>query len=459
MTESVNPLSSGLIDRNPDDVIALNRSSLAALGGQIGYWRCSDFLGQVMRLAEVLPERQYAINLCENRYLFMLGFCAAIVKQQTNLLPQNRAEATQRNLLDQYSNSYILHDGVASTVHDARHFDINYINLLGEPLHNIPQISSDFLAAIAFTSGSTGQPKANLKPWRTLVDSSKINARFMLPADDQHYQALATVPAQHMWGLETSVLLPLFAPLCVADSRPLFPQDIVNALSALAEPRVLISTPVHLRALVLSGLAMPNVERILCATAPLSATLAADVETLFDGKLAEVFGCSEVGSMATRFTAREDQWQLFDGLHISTQENVSGFTVSADHLPAYVELTDSVEWLGERVFRLLGRGDDMIEIAGKRGSIQEMNKILMSVPGVRDGVVFLPEASDEKVTRPVALVVANNVSKEELTAHFAKYLDPVFIPRPLHFVESLPREENGKLVRSNLLAFFNNLKV
>ncbi|RYZ35343.1 MAG: glycosyltransferase, partial [Sphingobacteriales bacterium] len=144
MTDCGCPSSSGLIDRNPDDFIALNRSSLAALGGQEGYWRCSDFLGQVMRLAEVLPARQYAINLCENRYLFMLGFCAAIVKQQTNLLPQNRAEATQRNLLDQYANSYILHDGVASIVHDARHFDINYVNLLGEPARDIPQILPEF---------------------------------------------------------------------------------------------------------------------------------------------------------------------------------------------------------------------------------------------------------------------------------------------------------------------------
>ena len=82
----------------------------------------------------------------------------------------------------------------------------------------------------------------------------------------------------------------------------------------------------------------------------------------------------------------------------------------------------------------------------------------MSAPGVRDGVVFLLDASGEKVNRPVALVVADDISKESLTAHFAKYLDPVFLPRPLHFVASLPREENGKLVRSKLLHFFNEIK-
>jgi acyl-coenzyme A synthetase/AMP-(fatty) acid ligase len=444
--------------RNPDAWIAQITLPLAALGGQLGAVRCEDFMGQALRLAEQLPAGKCAINLCENRYLFTLAFCAAIIKQQTTLLPQNRAEATQTSLFDQYSGAYVLHDGAAVIAPDLPHLNINTLNVVGAPCRDIPQIDAEFLAAIAFTSGSTGQPKANLKPWRTLVESSLINARFMLPAGDSHYQALATVPAQHMWGLETSVLLPLFAPVCVADSRPLFPQDIVNALAALGEPRVLISTPVHLRALVLSGLAMPKVERILCATAPLTSALASDIETIFAGKLAEVFGCSEVGSMATRFTSREDQWQLFDGLRISTQASFSGFSVSADHLPASVELTDSLEWLGERVFRLLGRGDDMIEIAGKRGSIQEMNKILLSVPGVRDGVVFLPEASSEKVNRPVALVVADNVLKETLTAHFAKYLDPIFMPRPLLFVESLPREENGKLPRSKLLAFFEQVR-
>jgi acyl-coenzyme A synthetase/AMP-(fatty) acid ligase len=432
---------------------------LAALGGHLGRWRCEDFVGQVKRLAEQLPPGKFAINLCENRYLFMLAFCAVILKRQTNLLPQNRAEATQASLLDQYAGAYVLHDGAAAVADDLPYLNINTLNLLGKPCRTIPLIEGGFLAAIAFTSGSTGQPKANLKPWQTLVESSLINARFMLPAGDQCYSALATVPAQHMWGLETSVLLPLFSNLCVADARPLFPQDVCLALAALAAPRVLISTPVHLRALLLSGLTVPPVAHILCATAPLPVSLASGVEAIFKGELMEVFGCSEVGSMACRRTAQQAMWRLFDGLEFTLLENGDGYQINALHLPSSQALSDNIEWLGGRQFRVLGRSDDMIEIAGKRGSIQEMNKILLSAPGVADGVVFMPaQSTTRNITRPAAVVVAPTSSKAALIAHFAKHVDPVFIPRPLLLVESLPREENGKLPRSKLLAFFEQVR-
>lgn len=456
--------------RNPDAWIAHCTLPLAALGGELGTVRCADFIGQAQRLAEQLPAGKCAINLCENRYLFTLAFCAAIIKQQTTLLPQNRAEATQTSLFEQYAGAYVLHDGAALIAPNLPHLDINTLNLLGAPCRDIPQIDAEFLAAIAFTSGSTGQPKANLKPWRTLVESSQISARFMLPAGDQCYSVLATVPAQHMWGLETSVLLPLFSELCVADSRPLFPQDIHHALAALSEPRLLISTPVHLRAMVLSGLRLPPVARILCATAPLSKDLASDIEVLFQGELVEVFGCSEVGSMACRRTAQQEIWRLFDGLcftpfnsHLAGSEGgetCEGGMISAAHLPSSQTLTDRIEWLGAQAFRLLGRSDDMIEIAGKRGSVQEMNKLLLSAPGVTDGVVFMPEPdlARHKITRPAALVVAPKSTKADLVAYFAKHLDPVFIPRPLLLVESLPREENGKLPRSKLLVFFEQVR-
>ncbi len=446
--------------RDPAAWIAHCALPLAALGEQLGPVRCADFMGQALRLAEQLPAGKFAINLCENRYIFTLAFCAAIIKQQTTLLPQNRAEATQASLYQQYPEAYVLHDGIAVIAHTLPHLNINTLNLAGEPSRDIPQIYADFLAAIAFTSGSTGQPKANLKPWRTLVESSLINARFMLPAGDQCSSVLATVPAQHMWGLETSVLLPLFSELCVLDSRLLFPQDIAQALAALPEPRLLISTPVHLRAMVLSGLDFPQVAQILCATAPLPASLAGDVETLFQGELIEVFGCSEVGSMACRRTAQQETWRLFDGLRFTPFDSKDGGEISAAHLPSSQTLTDRIEWLGAQEFRLLGRSDDMIEIAGKRGSVQEMNKILQSAPGVTDGVVFMPEPdpASQKITRPVALVVAPGSTKAALVAHFAQHLDPVFIPRPLLLVESLPREENGKLPRGKLLAFFEQVR-
>ncbi|MFC3114380.1 AMP-binding protein [Cellvibrio fontiphilus] len=445
-----------LLERQLDDCFARINQPLSALGELTGTVRVDEFLGQVMHLAARLPEAEAVINLCDNRYLFTLGFCAALLRGQTNLLPQNRALATQQQLLDQYPRSYVLHDGLETLFDGCTQLNLNQQDLRAVAATAIPTIPADQLAAIAFTSGSTGQPKANLKPWHTFVTSSRMNAQAMLDDNyrDQLRFALATVPAQHMWGLETSLLLPLFARLCISDARPLFPQDVANALQQLPAPRLLISTPVHLRALVSSGVTMPQAAHLLCATAPLSTELAQATETFFGGELIEVYGCSEVGSMARRRTAQEDVWQLFEGLEFAEELSV----IRGDHLPQQQPVQDRIETHDGRRFRLLGRSDDMIEIAGKRGSLQEMNKLLLATPGVVDGVVFMPEPVTQAVTRPVALVVATTASKQDVSARFAAHLDPVFMPRPLLLVDALPREDNGKLPRAKLLAFYRQLR-
>lgn len=459
-TQSFIPLP--LLERRLEDSFAQINNPLPPLG-DLRDISVGEFIGQIIQLAAQLPDGKMVINLCDNRYLFTLGFCAALMRRQTNLLPQNRAPATQALLHEQYPDSYILHDGLEQLLQGCPEFNLAKLDLRAPAAAEIPMIPADHLAAIAFTSGSTGLPKANLKPWYTFVVSTRMNARAMLGesycASDQLpplLHTLATVPAQHMWGLETSLLLPLFSRLCISDARPLFPLDIANALQQLPEPRLLISTPVHLRALVSSNLAMPPVKQLLCATAPLSDSLAQTTETCFGGELVEVYGCSEVGSMARRRTAQTDLWQLFDGLTFAQDFSV----IRGDHLPQEQPVQDRLETSDGRQFRLLGRGEDMVEIAGKRGSLQEMNTLLLATPGVVDGVVFMPDDqnhSAQAVKRPVALVVGKDITKQQLSARFAEHLDPVFVPRPMLLVDALPREDNGKLPRAKLLAFYRQL--
>ncbi len=444
------PQSHSLVCREPADPI------VAFTGREITVVSVGEFVAQARALAELLPDARYAINLCGSRYSFMLAFCAVMLRRQTNLLPPNRNVSTQGVLSGRYPHCYVIHDNV-EVAPGLPHVNVNDLNISARgAVSTIPEIPLDHLSAITFTSGSTGESKPNLKPWRTFVESSKINARFMVPEFDETLYQLATVPGQHMWGLETSVLLPMFANICVADARPLFPLDIQSALENLKVPRMLVSTPVHLRALVMSGIEFPAVERILSATAPLDQNLARQTESLFRGQLREVYGCSEVGSMAFRHTAREDSWYLFDGINL--QKNERGTLAGAEHLPEAVQLQDILEMSGDRHFRLKGRDSDMIEIAGKRGSLQEVNRILLSIPGVKDGVVFYPQ-QDKAVGRLVAIVVlAEGTKKEEVIAGFRAHLDAAFVPRPVYVVDALPREENGKLSSKKVLEFYLALR-
>ena len=49
------------------------------------------FLSDVENLADLLPEKPTVINLADDRYQFLVGFAAALVRGQTTLLPLSRA--------------------------------------------------------------------------------------------------------------------------------------------------------------------------------------------------------------------------------------------------------------------------------------------------------------------------------------------------------------------------------
>jgi acyl-coenzyme A synthetase/AMP-(fatty) acid ligase len=53
----------------------------------------------------------------------------------------------------------------------------------------------------------------------------------------------------------------------------------------------------------------------------------------------------------------------------------------------------------------------------------------------------------------VAFVVAPGVARGVLVAALRARIDAVFLPRPLYFVDALPRNATGKLPREILLRF------
>ena len=57
------------------------------------------FAAEALALAQQLPQGRHAINLCEDRYRFMLGLAAACLRGQTNLLPASNAPAVVEALL------------------------------------------------------------------------------------------------------------------------------------------------------------------------------------------------------------------------------------------------------------------------------------------------------------------------------------------------------------------------
>ncbi len=420
----------------------------------------TQFLNHVTRVAAAIPDKGHAINLCDNRYLFLVSLCAVIVKGGTNLLPPNKKASTQSQLSGRYDNCLLLHDGAGELAAELPQFDVSQLDWsLSNAECDNPMIAHNHIAAISFTSGSTGESKPNIKSWHTLVASSAINASHMLADNRLNYAHIATVPGQHMWGFETSLLLPMFSNASLVDARPFFPHDIINLIERLPTPCRLISAPLHLKTfsatLKKHTLGDADLSSILCATAPLDHRLAHTLEQQTGAELREVYGCSEVGSMAVRQTARDQSWQPFRGLNFAQEGSLT--TVDAPHLPLQIQLEDQLEFQTNGRFRLLGRTSDQIKIAGKRGSLGEVNTALHRCEGIIDGTVIFPP-QERSVPRLVALAVLDDsISVKQVRQQIARYLDSAFVPRPILVVDELPREENGKLSKAKVMQLYQSL--
>jgi len=416
------------------------------LCGREGVVGLHPFLARAAALARRLPESPAAINLCERRDHFLLAFAALLLRQQVCLLPPARNEVVVGEVSSQHPGSYVLDDA-----------QVERACLDGLPGQlPAPVIPSRQVVVIGYTSGSTGRPKANPKSWGGFQASTAMNAqrlREMLAA--RHGAALpwivATVPPQHMYGLETSVLLPLLGGMAIHAGQPLFPADVATALRECPQPRVLVSTPVHLRALLESGVTLPELGAIVSATAPLPANLALQLEERFGTVLLEFFGSTETCVIASRRTARQADWTAYPGL--SLQPGAEGTLVDAPWFDSPVLLQDVLELRPGNGFVVRGRNADMVEVAGKRASLADLTHRMTAIPGVRDAAIFQPEDQDDAHARRLAaLVVADGMTEAELAAAFAAMVDPVFVPRPLRLVPALPRNEVGKLPRAQLLA-------
>ena len=413
----------------------------------------AEFLADVFALAARLPEARYTLNLCTQRYYFLVAFCAAVVAGQVNLLPPSRAPQLLAEMLRAYPNHYVLTDE-DSALADTRVIDVRdaLSSEADRKFFTNVSIAADQLVAIGFTSGSTGAPKANRKTWGGFCASSALNLAALATTTGETFNILATVPPQHMFGMELSVLLPLRSRAAIHDSQPLLPADIAATLAGMPAPRVLVTTPFHLRALHESGVALPALAAVVTATAPLSTELAAAVEARFATQVIELFGSTETCVIAQRRTALGEAWSLYDAVELHPQPD--GTLASAAHFAEPTVLQDIVELLPGRRFNLCGRNSDLLEIAGKRASLADLTRRLLAIDGVLDGVVFQLDAESDcaGVRRIAALVVAPDLDEAQILDALRATIDPAFLPRPLRRVDALPRNATGKLPRAALLA-------
>lgn len=276
------------------------------------------------------------------------------------------------------------------------------------------------------TSGSTGRPRRCSHPLTDLLEEAAYFASMVAG----RRRVVALVPADHLYGLIWTALLPAALDLPVVERR-------IGARLDLVPGDLVVAVPDQWR--VLPRLAVPLPEDVWGVSS--GGPLPGDVEAaMLDGGVAhvlDVYGASELGGIAVR-VARDPDYRLLPRWRMAV-----GDDAVIDRRGVQCLLPDQVIRTGERAIRPVGRRDDAVQVGGNNVWPQRVAAMLRAVPGVADAAVRLGDDARLK-----AFVVPDpGVGIEDLGRSFERGLATLSVaerPTSYTYGPALPRSQMGK---------------
>jgi acyl-coenzyme A synthetase/AMP-(fatty) acid ligase len=418
-------------------------NDLVCFGGE-GERDAAQLAAYAQAIARELPAGPLGSRVvlaCIDRYRFSAALAAIWLRGYVAELPANGARGTVQALADRALS--LLHDSEGLPGVDVRTLE-RLEQRAPVPLE-LPCAESA-IAAIAYTSGSTGQPAPHAKTFRQLLSEPSAHVDGFALAGER---IVSAVPPFHIYGLLFGVLVPLLGGGSTSREAPLQPAEVMRAVQ---QARVLIAVPPHLAALATYQVGKwPPMKRVFSSAAPLPAPVARALGSR-GWPVTEVLGSTETGGIAHR-SAPDAPWEPLHAVRIDIDED-QRLWVEAPWCPR--QRTEDRVQAVEDGFRHLGRSDAVVKIGGRRVDLGEVEARLKQTAGVRDARVLAVESRSVRGIELWAVIESDGVEPQALRRELRAHVDPVAVPRRFRVVSALPRSSTGKFPRRELLALFDS---
>ena len=320
-----------------------------------------------------------------------------------------------------------------------------------------------------FTSGSTGKPQRIDKQFRQLINETRVLNETW---GDQAVgcKVIATVSHQHIYGMLFKLLWPLTFQRPVNGNTIQFTEELVAACHNESDC-LLISSPAHLDRFITDPdleLCRQRFRFIFSSGAPLSTATSLAVREQLQCPVTEVYGSTETGGIGWRqqLPGQQVPWRLFSAVQSQLAESGCLMVKSAYLVDDnWFETSDLAVFTADREFVLQGRVDRIVKIEGKRLSLDELTAVIKKHSYVADAHAIVLQRKRANVSMVVALnhdglAQLKQLGKfkfgQLLRSFLSDYFEQVVLPRRWRFVETLPRNSQGKLVRQDMEKLFES---
>jgi long-chain acyl-CoA synthetase len=364
-----------------------------------------------------------------------------------------------------------------------------FLSLLRAIPERLPQVDvkPEDLAALLYTGGTTGFPKAAMLTHRNLVANALQMRHWFPDLQEEKETILAILPFFHAYGLT----LALNAGLMLAARLILIPrivlQDIFEAIERF-RPTALPAVPAIFIALVNSERTthydLRSIRICVSGGAPLPVEIKQQFEALTGGHLYEGYGLTEASPLthaqpydqsapagSIGLPVPDTDAQIVDEggnplpvgavgeLIVRGPQVMAGYWNRPDETAAVLRggwlYTGDIARMDEQgYFFIVDRKKDVIITGGENIYPREIEEVLYQHPKVKEcAVAGVPHEYGGEIAKAfIVLKEGERATKAEITRWLSERLAKYKVPRAIEFRSELPKSATGKILRRELVA-------
>ena len=353
-----------------------------------------------------------------------------------------------------------------------------------EPMATFPDVDPDTLAALPYSSGTTGTSKGVMLTHRNLVANiEQVIATGLCRPDEV---GLGLLPFFHIYGMVAVLFVSLRRGATLVVHRR---YDLERLLASIARNRITLASLVP--PILLSFAKddrieehdLSSLERILSGAAPLSPAIARACERRVGSTVHQGYGLTEtspvthvnpvgrpddkIGASGTLVASTRCRVvDLESGAPLGPNERGEIWLHGPQVMRGYLERPDETAdvlkdggWLAtgdigfvddDGYLYVVDRKKELIKFRGQQVAPAELEALLLKHPAIRDAAV-VPQPDEEAGEVPKAFVVASKpLTEDDVMTFVAAQVAPHKKVRRVEFIDAIPKSASGKILRREL---------